>query len=84
MMSQIYGKKVVLITELRPRLQWSSFYFFVLENPFCVLLHNEINAERVERWQKIKKRERKAGNVRQKKLKTNPLKLIPNSYLCKK
>ena len=42
------------------------FIFFVLENPFCVFLHNEINAERVERWQKIKKRERKAGNVRQK------------------
>jgi len=33
---------------------------------------------------KNKKRERKAGNVRQKKLKTNPSKLIPNSYLCKK
>lgn len=43
-----------------------------------------MNAERVVCWKKNKKAGAEGGNWRPKKLKTNPLKLIPNSYLCKK
>jgi hypothetical protein len=66
---QIYGKKVVLRTELRPRL--SGMSELSQKNAKALLwIFWEASSE--------------SWKCAPKKLKTNPLKLIPNSYLCKK
>jgi hypothetical protein len=66
---QIYGKKVVLRTELRPRL--SGMSELSQKNAKALLwIFWEASSE--------------SWKCAPKKLKTNPLKLIPNSYLCEK
>lgn len=68
-MFQIYGKKVVLRTELRPRL--SGMFELSQKNAKDLLwIFWEASSE--------------SWKCAPKKLKTNPEKLIANSYLCKK
>ena len=63
------GKKVVLRTELRPRL--SGMSELSQKNAKALLwIFWEASSE--------------SWKCAPKKLKTNPLKLIPNTYLCKK